>query len=75
MSLMYLFSGAFLILIIAVFILRNEIPGPHKGVTDKEILALAKSGEQLKAIKWYRTLHKCSLKEAKSAVERMRNSL
>jgi large subunit ribosomal protein L7/L12 len=42
-----------------------------ENATDDDILALAKDGKKIKAIKWYRALHGVGLKEAKDAVEEM----
>lgn len=42
-----------------------------KEITDADIRYLANKGQKIQAVKEYKNLHGCGLKEAKDAVERM----
>lgn len=44
---------------------------PPTDATDEDILAFARQGQKIQAVKWYRALHGVGLKEAKDAVEAM----
>ena len=46
-------------------------PPPPADLNDAQIYDLARSGNKIQAIKWYRQLHGVGLKEAKDAVERI----
>ncbi len=74
MSFFILSTVALAIALFVVFFLRNSVSSPPEGATDKDVTNLVKQGKSLQAIKWYRTLHGVSLKEAKEAVEKMKVS-
>ncbi|MFP4460373.1 MAG: hypothetical protein ACLFSQ_12390 [Candidatus Zixiibacteriota bacterium] len=50
---------------------QNQIEPPPEHYTDADIQILAIQGKKLQAIKWYKMLHNCSLKEAKESFEKM----
>jgi hypothetical protein len=49
---------------------RRVDPMPP-GASDRDIARIARDGDGLRAIRWYRTVHGGGIKEAKEAVERM----
>jgi ribosomal protein L7/L12 len=44
-------------------------PDPPEDASDDDILALARAGRKIDAIRWHRLLHGTDLKDAKAAVE------
>ena len=42
-----------------------------ENISDADIRRVAREGEKIKAIKWYRDLHQVGIKEAKEAVDAM----
>ncbi|MEI8618296.1 ribosomal protein L7/L12 [Pseudoalteromonas sp. B193] len=48
----------------------NSIP-KHGSVTEGDVIVALKSGHKVRAIKYYRSVHGVSLKEAKDAIEKL----
>lgn len=66
---------ALLPLVIGIWLaarVANERIPPPSNVCDEDIAALVRSGKELQAIKWYRSLHRSSLRDAKDAIYLMR---
>jgi large subunit ribosomal protein L7/L12 len=63
-----------IVIVIAMFAVLSASSSPEPpppNLTDEDVREAAKSGAKIKAIKWYRALHKVDLKTAKEAVEAM----
>jgi hypothetical protein len=74
MSLTYISVGLILVFVYFRFLnTRHRQPNPSSPglVNDATILELARKGNKIQAIKYYRQLHGGGLKEAKEAVEKM----
>jgi len=59
-----------LIVIAIILIFGNSIP-KRGSVTEDDLMIALRSGHRIKAIKYYRSIHGVSLKEAKDAVEKL----
>jgi ribosomal protein L7/L12 len=75
MALIYVAVGLGLAVLFILIMAGSNPEPPPENVTDDDIRELAKSGEKIKAIKWYRGLHGADLKSAKEAVEAMMDSV
>ena len=69
--LFYITIGIFIGVVITLIAKQSSLPDPPEDVTDEDIRKVAKMGQKIQAIKWYRSLHSVGLKEAKDAVETM----
>jgi ribosomal protein L7/L12 len=63
--------GVVVVLILAGLLGMGKTPEPPANVSDEDILRIARQGQKIQAIKWYRSLHQVGLKDAKEAVEKM----
>ena len=70
MGLLY-FGLIFIVVLIVLKIAGGKVEHPPENICDEDIIAVAKEGKKIQAIKWYRTLHNCGLKDAKEAVEKI----
>ena len=69
MGLLYLGIIFTLLLIIAKIVMGRRIDPAPEDLSDEDIIVAAREGKRIQAMKWYRILHSCSLKESKEAVE------
>ncbi len=71
MTLVYIGIGIALVFTVAMLIGSKAVPAAPENVSDEDIRSLAKQGQKIQAIKWYRSLHGVGLKDAKQSVEQM----
>ena len=74
MNYIFLIVGIIVFLGIIMFVSRvgkpdQKVPIDSKDLTDSNIKDLVKKGEKLLAIKYYRELHHCGLKDAKDRID------
>ena len=70
MGLLYFGLIFLIVLIVGKIVVGANIEAPPANLCDDDIINVAKEGKKIQAVKWYRTLHACSLKDAKEAVEK-----
>lgn len=61
-GLIVVISGVALIAVVLVFAATD--PSPPSGLSDAHILAAAREGKRIVALRWYRTLHGVGLRRA-----------
>lgn len=71
MTFAHIVIGVMVAFVILGMLAGKRVPEAPSDVTDDAIRGLAKAGQKIQAIKWYRSLHGVGLKEAKEAVETM----
>ena len=71
MGLLYFGIIFTLLLIIAKIVMGRNIEPAPENLCDQDIILVARDGKRIQAMKWYRILHSCSLKESKEAVEKI----
>ena len=69
--LFYITIGIFIGVAAILIVQQSSLPDPPENVTDEDIRKVARLGQKLQAIKWYKSLHNVGLKDAKEAVEKM----
>ena len=73
--LIYVVVGVVAILLALQLLLRRSHPGKAENTqgrqTTQDVERLIRSGHKIAAIKVYRTIHGCGLKEAKEAVDKL----
>jgi len=72
MAAAYLFFTVLFFSLYSLYVFKNSISNPPKGTTDDDIVQLVKKGDELKALKWYRKIHKCSPVAARSAINKLK---
>jgi len=73
MEVIYIVLGI-VIVVLLLFLVTGGVSSDMdlpENIKDKDIRRIAKEGEKIKAIKWYRDLHQVGIKEAKEAVDKM----
>jgi ribosomal protein L7/L12 len=73
MEIIYIVLGI-VIVVLLLFLVTGGVSSDMdlpENIKDKDIRRIAKEGEKIKAIKWYRDLHQVGIKEAKEAVDKM----
>lgn len=68
MAWLYIFVALALVGV-ALRLFSHPPPDPPEDATDDDILALARAGRKIDAIRWHRLLHGTDLKDARAAVE------
>lgn len=71
MTFLYIGVGILACLVLAVLSGKARPAEPPPDVSDEDIRRIAQQGQKIQAIKWYRSLHGVSLKDAKDAVDKM----
>jgi hypothetical protein len=65
----------YILLVVALFVAAIVYaalqPAPPAGLSDDHIREELRKGNRLVAIRWYRTLHRVGLKDAKEAINRL----
>ena len=69
--LFYITIGIFIGVVATLIVQQSSLPDPPENVTDEDIRKVARLGQKIQAIKWYKSLHNVGLKDAKEAVEKM----
>ncbi|MEL0653660.1 hypothetical protein V6257_01315 [Pseudoalteromonas issachenkonii] len=70
MEIEYIWGVLAVIAVLFILIFGNSIP-KHGSVTEGDVIVALKSGHKVRAIKYYRSVHGASLKEAKDAIEKL----
>jgi len=73
MEVIYIVLGI-VIVVLLLFLVTGGVSSDMdlpENIKDKDIRRIAKEGEKIKAIKWYRDLHQVGIKEAKEAIDKM----
>ncbi len=68
----YILLSIFSLIFYVWFVFKGNISNPPAGTTDDDIIKLVKKGDELKALKWYRKIHKCSPIDARSAINKLK---
>jgi hypothetical protein len=71
MKLGYILLGVVLVVFAGTLVYAALQPAPPSGLTDDHIREELRKGNRLVAIRWYRTLHRVGLKDAKEAISRL----
>jgi hypothetical protein len=71
MELGYVLLGVVVAVFAAGLVYSALQPAPPAGLNDEHIREELRKGNRLVAIRWYRTLHRVGLKDAKEAVNRL----
>lgn len=70
MDTLYIVIGLGLAFVFILIMNGSSAPEPPpENISDDDIREIARNGEKIKAIKWYRDLHGVDLRTAKDAVE------
>ena len=70
MEIEYIWGVLAVIAVLFILIFGNSIP-KHGSVTEGDVIVALESGHKVRAIKYYRSVHGVSLKEAKNAIEKL----
>ena len=70
MEIEYIWGVLAVIAVLFILIFGNSIP-KHGSVTEGDVIVALKSGHKVREIKFYRSVHGVSLKEAKDAIEKL----